>query len=120
MITPSNSMLLVAITGELVAYKSSDSVSFLSDRIWRPLVVEIDEKEASSSEVLIVGDSDELLIQVILLDVEGIDVRDSGRSVSHRTPCFDSYVDVSAMDHIISMVALSTHSHAGLSRALSV
>jgi len=80
--------------------------------------MEIDEKKAPSGKVLVVGDGHELLIQVPLLDVEGVDFGHALRCVCHCTPGLDSYSQASAMKYVLRCV--STHNHACLSRVLSV
>jgi hypothetical protein len=60
----------------------------------------------------------ELLIQVLLLDVKGVDIRHALRCVCHCAPGLDSYSQASAMKYLYRYV--STHNHACLSRVLSV
>lgn len=62
MVASSQRILIVVVSKKLVANKVSDGASFLPDRVRRAFVVDIDEEQASSGKVLIVGDGHELLI----------------------------------------------------------
>lgn len=84
--------IIAVIVHELMVDKSTNGVSFLSDRIWRALVVESDEMKTPSGNVSIVSNGDELLVEVLLSGVEGVDFRDSCRCVSRCAPFLNSYM----------------------------